>query len=381
MPSVNIDLSTRILDDDMSVQLIHPGARYAFYDDVLNSGVLPVDVPYLEVADGHSLPATDDIGPMLERARLLRKWAKRPISEESTLRPSLDLDHYRVGLNMDPAAQGVRTRLRNAANDILWGIPEGTLAVIPARRIWGTAILAEFGSRTAPRQIVNGTGHYSSLKFSARPMANIKRIPMTSLPGEVLKNARSTSVVNEIGGYAEDELLRLYYGDYMRRHEFVAGVVAQTDDFDALVMGQMIDLHIALDHFIRTGVVLAPGRGLYDRHVTETPNLHAAINSPDGRASLESSGIATFCVKLLMILAASGVLAHGGGPLIAQGALEVANSAQQDVEPELLTASANALTDFFATAGIPVYSEYIEALQNGLERNLTTPTGTATIQP
>ncbi|MFT5787403.1 MAG: hypothetical protein ACI9KK_002768 [Ascidiaceihabitans sp.] len=381
MPSVNIDLSTRILDDDMSVQLIHPGARYAFFDDVLNGGVLPVDVPYLQVADGRNLPAADDIAPMLERARLLRKWAKRPLSEANTIRPSLDIDQYRVGLNMDPAAQGVRTRLRNAANDILWGLPEGTLAVIPSRRLGGNAILAEFGSPTEPRQIVNGTGHYFSLQFSARPMVNIKSIPMTSLPGEVLKNARSTSVVNEVGGYAEDEVLRLYYGDYMRKHEYVVGVVAETDDFDALVMGQMIDLHIALDHFIRTGVVLAPGRGLYDRNVMETPNLHAAINSPDGRASLESSGIATFCVKLLMILAASGVLVHGGGPLIAQGALEVANSAQQDVEPALLEASANALTGFFATAGIPVYSEYIEALQNGLERNQTTPTGTATIQP
>ena len=381
MPSVNIDLSTRILDDDMSVQLIHPGARYAFFDDVLNSGVLPVDVPYLQVADGRSLPAANNIAPMLERARLLRKWAKRPLSEAHTIRPSLDLDQYRVGLNMDPAAQGVRTRLRNAANDILWGLPEGTLAVIPSRRLGGNAILAEFGSLSAPRQIVNGTGHYFSLQFLARPMVNIKKIPMTSLPGEVLKNARSTSAVNEVGGYAEDELLRLYYGDYMRKHEFVAGVVAETEDFDALVMGQLIDLHIALDHFIKTDVVLAPGRGLYDRDIKETPNLHAAINSPDGRASLESTGIATFCVKLLMILAASGVLVKTSGPLIAQGELDVANSAQQDVDPKLLEASANALTSFFATAGYPVYSEYIEALQNGLKRNQTTPTGTATIQP
>ena len=82
-----------------------------------------------------------------------------------------------------------------------------------------------------------------------------------------------------------------------------------------------------------------------------------------------------------MILAASGILLHGGGELIAQGALDVSNSAQQDIEPALLEASANALTGFFATAGFPVYSEYIEALQNGLERNQTTPTGTATIQP
>lgn len=381
MPTVNIDLSTRILDDNMSVQLIHPGARYAFFDDVLNNGVLPVDVPYLQVADGLCLPAADDIAPMLERARLLRKWAKRPLAEEYAIRPSLDIDQYRVGLNMDPAAQGVRTRLRNAANDILWKLPEGTLAVIPSRRLGGNAILAEFGSRTAPRQIVNGTGHYFSLQFPARPMVNIKRIPMISLPGEVLKNARSTSVVDEVGGYAEDEVLRLYYGDYMRRREFVAGVNAETDDFDALVMGQLIDLHIALDHFIKTGVVLEPGRGLYDINVIETPNLHAAINSPDGRASLESTGIATFCVKLLMILATSGVLANGAGPLIAQGALDVANSAQQDVEPDLLIASENALTSFFATAGHPVYSEYIQALQKGLERNQTTPKGTATIQP
>jgi len=71
---------------------MHPGARYSFFDDASNSGVLPVDVPYLQVADGRSLPAANNIAPMLERARLLRKWAKRPLSEAHTIRPSLDLD-------------------------------------------------------------------------------------------------------------------------------------------------------------------------------------------------------------------------------------------------------------------------------------------------
>lgn len=381
MPTLKIDLSTRILSDDMKVYLVHPGARYTFYHTVLERQLLPVDVPYLELEDGKGVPQPAHIAPMLERARLMRKWAKRPLAESDKPRPPLDLDFYRAGLEAEAGAQGARTKLRNSAEKILWTIPEGSLIVIPAQRITEFALIAEAGPRDAIRETVVGTDQYHGMKFPTRQLSNLKKIPMLALPGSVVASARSTSIIEEIDGHAEDQLLRLFYGDYQRDSEYVAGVIANTDDFDALVLGQMIDLHVAIDHFLRTGEVLAPGRALYDTKVKKAPNLHATINSPDGRAFLESSGVATFAVKLLMIVAASGVGLAAAGSLIANAEVVLENSAQQMVDPELMTASANALVDFFATSGYSNYNEYLEALQNGLERNATTPTGTAVIQP
>lgn len=381
MPTLKIDLSTRILSDDMKVYLVHPGAKYTFWETVLHQSILPTDVPYLTVEDGKGVPEAEIIAPMLERARTMRKWAKRPIAEADKPRPPMDLDYYRVGLDLEAGAQGARTRLRNSAQKILWSIPEGSLIVVPSQRITGSALLAEAGPREAARSTVAGHDHYHGMEFLARPLNNVRKVPMLALPGSVVASARSTSIVEEIDGHEEDRMLRLYYGDYQRDSEYVAGVIAKTDDFDAMVLGQMIDLHVAIEHFLDTGEVLAPGRALYDKKVVKAPKLHATINSPDGRASLESSGIATFAVKLLMIVAVSGVALTDAGHLIASANLLVENSAQQIVDPALMTASADALVDFFATSGYSNYNEYLEALQKGLERNATTPTGTAVIQP
>ncbi len=381
MPTLKIDLATRILDDTMQVHLVHPGARYSFYDTILRDSVLPVDVPHLKIRDGASVPNADQIEPMLERARQMRRWAKRPASESGTPMPSRDVDYYRIGANFEASAQGARTRLRNAAQDILWGIPDGTLVAIPSKNITDMVIFAEMGDRAAPRVEIAGSGHYSRLGFLARPIRIVRTVPMLDLPLDVLTKVRSTSAIELIDGQAEDKMLRLAYGDYQRDSEFVAGVISNTEDFDALVLAQMIDLHIAIEHFIATGDVLKPGEGTWASRGASSPFLHATINSRNGRASLESRGMGTFVVKLLAIVAASGISLADAGALIAQGDLEVVNSKDSTGGGAIIAASENAVTDFFATSGYPTYNEYLEGLQNGLDRNATSPQGTAVIKP
>ena|GEM_PF-6083852 len=381
MPTLVIDLATRVLNDQMQVNLIHPGARYAFYDNVGTDSLLPVDLPFLDIPDGMAVPDADAIAPVLERARIMRKWAKRPKSELGTPRPSRDLDHYRIGLNVEAGAQGARTRLRNAAQEILWEMPEGSLIVVPQKGISGKAVLAELGPRDTARSRVRGQGHYYGLEFLARPITVVNKVPMLALPADVLGAARSTSAVQKVGGHSEDRILRLAYGDYQRDRDFVAGVMSNKDDFDALVLGQMIDLHVAIEHFLETGDVLEPGRVTWARRIKYAPSLHATINSPNGRASLESKGVATFGVKLLGIVAASGISLAAAGDLIAQGLVGVENSQEPGGSTAIIQASANALTDFFATSGFSSYTEYLEGLQNGLERNATKPQGTAKILP
>lgn len=114
----------------MQVNLIHPGARYAFYNDISQSSLLPVDLPFFDIPNGRSVPDADQISPMLERARVIRRWAKRSKSEAHTPQPSRDLDFYRTGLNLHAGSQGARARLRNAAQKILWEMPESSLVVI-----------------------------------------------------------------------------------------------------------------------------------------------------------------------------------------------------------------------------------------------------------
>ena len=380
LSTLKIDIETRILDDQIQVYIIHPGARYAYYDIISQNSVLPVDLPFLNIQDGEAVPDASKISAMLERARIMRKWAKRPKSKMHIPRPTRDLDYYRSSLNIENEAQGVRTRLRNIAQEILWNIPEGNLVVIPQKKITGQAILAELGSPTADRSRVYGQDYYANLDFLARPIKIINKIPMLVLPSDVISAARSTSVIQNIGGSSENRVLRLAYGDYHRNKDSVAGVISNNENFDALVLAQLIDLHIAIEYFLETGDVLSPGQVMWTRQINSTPHLHATINSPNGRASLESQGMATFTVKLLGIVAASGISLAIAGQLIANGNVSVVNSKESGECTKVIQSSRNAMVDFFNASGYDNCEEYLTGLHNGISRNAIKIHGKAEIE-
>lgn len=341
---------------------------------MLKHEALPVDAPFLSLEDGKKVPPAKSIAPQLERARVMRIWGRQAKSSRSP-KPSTDVDFYRVDL-IDPKRASTRTKIRNAANQVLWSIPGGTLVVVPSNTLGGNAILAEILPRKEPRVVVEGEGRASGLVYPARKLRGLKQVPMRYLPESVTDAARTVKVVEEISGHAEDRVLRQYYGDYQRANDRVTGLLAGTDDFDARVIGQMIELHMAVEHALTTGNSLRPGAALFDRSVTSSPYFHARVDSPNGRAHLESASVATFVVKLLMVAAAAGLPGLACAEAIEAGQLIVENS--KDVGGvELVEASKKALVDFVRTSGHDNAATYIEALQDGLNRNAANVAGEA----
>lgn len=376
-PSLKIDIATKILDERMKVHLVRPGARYALRDVVVRDSVLPVDAPLLAVEDGEPLPQTSQIAPDLERARVLRTWARQSQASRGP-RPSLDIDFYRLDL-VDPSRAAVRTKIRNAANQVLWTIPGGTLVVIPSSSLAGNAILAEIAPRSEPRVSVKGTGARSGLTYPARKLSGLKKVPMRDLPISVTEAARTVKVVEKISGHAEDRILRQYYGDYQKSDDRVAGLFAGTKNFDGKIVGQMVAIHMAVEHALTEGGRLAPGQSLFDREVTCSPYFHARVDSPDGRTHLESNSVATFVVKLLMILASVGLSGAACAEVIETGQLLVENSSHA-TGGDMIEASKNALIDFVRISGHDNVAAYIDALQDGLNRNSANVAGTAVIE-
>ena len=384
MPTLKIDISTRFLDDQMQVYLIHPGARYVFYDIISKDSVLPVDLPFFDIPDKESVPDANKISSMLERARIMRKWAKRPKSKIRAPMPTRCLDHYKSSINIEAGAQGARTRLRNVAQEILWNMREGSLVVIPQKGITSQAILAELGASNAARFRIQGQDHYADLNFLARPVKIINRVPMLALPPDVINVARSTTAVQNIDEHSESRILRLAYGDYHRNKDSVAGVKSSNQDFDALVVGQMIDLHVTIEHFLKTREVLSPGQAMWAQQINNTPHLHATINSPDGHASLESQGNTTLVVKLFAIIAASivvsGITPANASEMITAGNVNVVNTQELDKNTEIVKISQKTLVDFCTAAGYDRCKEYLIGLQNGINRNAINPQGKAEIE-
>ncbi|WP_439561117.1 hypothetical protein [Roseinatronobacter sp.] len=381
MKTLNIDLSTRILSDKMKVHLVRPGARYAFFRTALEKNVLPVDAPFLRPEDGKPVKAPNKIAAELERARVFRDWARKPEAKRGRI-PSKDLGNYSLDLG-DASRSATRTRIRNASQNILWAIPGGTLTVIPNRSLSGKAILAKVAPRHEPRTFVHGTGRNQGIVFPARKIFDPKLVPMIDLPGEVLEDARSMKVVQQISGHAEERILRMYYGDYQRAEDHVAGVVAGTDDFDARIIAQMIELHLSMSNAISSGKGSEPGSALFDTESTAEVFFHGRVDSPDGRTYLASTSVITFAVKLMLIVAASGLPMGLAAQAIEAGNVTVINSAEADGAgahaADTIQASRKALVDFARASGYPTVEAYLSALQDGLNRNSASIAGKATL--
>lgn len=373
---LTIDLATRILSEKMQVHLVRPGGGYSLYEIVLKEQALAADAPFLRIQDGSAVPAANKIASELERARVLRTWAKQSTSSRGP-RPSVGLESYRLDL-VDQTRAAQRTKIRNAANQILWKIPGGTLVVVPSRSLSGSAVLAEIESRKNPRIEVSGGGKYEKLLYPARRIRNLKLVPMVELPESVIESSRTVRVVEKLSGHGEDRVLRMYYGDYQRGKDLVAGLIAGAEDFDARIVGLIIELHLAIQHVLETGESLPLGSALFNAHASAGPFFHARVDSPDGRAHLESSSIATFVVKLLMVVALSGVPSVEAAQALEEDCVAVLNGANGDRD-EIVEASREALVNFAQTSGYECVATYVEALQDGLNRNNASVNGSATL--
>lgn len=332
----------------MQVHLVRPGAGYAFNPIVRSEKVLPVDAPLLNLVDGKPVPQANKIASELERARVLRSWANSSKSSRGP-RPSTGIEGYRLDL-VDPSRAATRTRIRNAANQILWTIPGGTLVVIPPRSLADDAILAEIVSRKDPRVIVEGLGPNRKLSYPARRLKRLKSVPMRDLPEQVIKSSRTVRVVEKLIGHGEDRILRMYYGDYERGGSNVTGLVAHTEDFDARIIGQLVELHMAIEHALVHRAGLEPGKALFDTAVTHSPYFHGRVDSPDGRTHLESGSISTFVVKLMMVVASAGISPEAAANAIENDCVTVINKGNGK-EQEIIEASRDALVDFARIAG------------------------------
>lgn len=373
---LKIDLATKMLDANVKVHLVRPGARYALRDIILENKALPADAPLLDIPDGLPIDAAEDLLPQMERARVLRAWLKSPLKEDQ-VRPALDVDFYRTGLE-DNKTAGARTNILRNANEILWKLPENTLVVIPASSMYGNAILAEMASPTEDRLMVQGRGRARELLYPARRIYGLKLVSMRELPEAVTDIARTTRVVEEISDHPEDRILRMYYGDYQRQGEFVAGLKANTQTFDARVIGQLVGLHMAIESTLKDQNKVTPGEALFMMGA-DAPQFHARVDSPFGRAFLESTKVVTFAVKLLMVVALSSVSIPEAAQAIEAGCLVVENSGDAG-DHQAVAASQAALVDFARISGHNDLCSYLEALQEGLNRVSAHPSGDASLE-
>jgi hypothetical protein len=362
MPILKIDLKTRTLMDAPSVYMVRPGQKYHLFETFVSNAVMAADAPFLNLADSLELPSPNSIESMLERALAFREWGNASNRRRGP-RPGGDLERHQNFLS-DQGGKAKRTRLRNAAQQILWTIEDKSLIFVPAPSLSGYAILAEAGPRVAPRLMVHGTGKRESISYPSRGIERIKMVAMRDLPPVVTEPSGTVSVVNEFEGYASERLLREYYGDYQQGNrasvtEFMNGA----DDLDSRVVAQMIALSMSIQLHMDTGTYKSPQSmvfGQADR--VAGPKFHARVNSKDGKVHFEAASIVPHVLKVFMIIAATNLPSDILAQEMHTQNVAISNSEIQE-GPNVVVATQNALVNYAASAGIADVKEILDSLR------------------
>lgn len=368
MPTLKIDLKTRTLTATPSVYMVRPGQKYHLFETFADNAVMAADAPFLNLADGHGLPSPNSIESMLARALAFREWGNASNKRRGP-RPGEDLERHQNFLS-DQGDKAKRTRLRNAAQEVLWSIEDKSLIFVPAPNLSSYAILAEAGPRMAPRRMVAGVGKRETILYPARGIERIKMVAMRDLPPVVTEPSGTVSVVNEFEGYASERLLREYYGDYQRGHEAsVTEFMNGTDDLDARVVAQMIALSMSIQHHIDTGIYRSPQSlvfGQSDR--VSGPKFHARVNSKDGKVHFETASLVPHVLKSLMIVAATSLPLDALAQELHTQNVTLSNSEIQE-GPDVVNATQNALVNYAASAGVTDVKEILDNLRAEIALN------------
>lgn len=380
MKKIKINLSLKILPEDQTVVMIRPGSNYHLYNQFLINEVVSPDVPFLTATDGENPIFQVDIEQQLARAVAYRTWQKKSKKERENP-PSKDLESYKVDLD---ASMHSRTRLFNVTEKILWELPEGTVVFVPASSLYGEAIVGELASREDKRVTFSGEGYRQSIKYLGRRLNNIKTFPMRNFPVEVTDVAKSPSVVQEYHDYAKERILRSYYGDYqLGSNVAMMEFEALKDKFDPITMARITALAASIEHYERTGNYVSPGDIIFSLAKFGNLEVHANINSKNGKLLVEGVRKVPHVLRALLLAATLVVSGEATADDVAQmletGSLEVHND-KEAAKSEYIQATETSLVNFSKAAGFPTTKAYIEALAESATRTSGRVDGDAKVE-
>lgn len=381
MRRIAIDLALKVLPKDHPVYMVRPGSGYQLYHQVMSSEAIAPDFPYLNVPDGTPPSEAAEFDAQISRAVAVRQWLKQPLDDRGP-RPSRKLDNYRLGHSDNTAT---RTRLRNAAQEILWNLPDGALVFIPSATLAGTGLTADLGKRTEPRITMEGDGNRNAIKYLGRPIHAMKRQSMRALPEDVTDPVRLPMVTFQYEGYARDRLLRAHYGDYQLGTDVaMMEFISNSDKFGAISMARLTALAHAIEYFVVTGKYQAPGNLLYKpAAVALETQVHASINSKYGRLLIEGPQMVPHIMRALVLvcmLANTSVSADDLSGMMVNGQLELSNSKATRKDVKVTEATERTLLDFAAAAGHPSLTILLKGLLESSESTEGEVDGTAKLK-
>ena len=225
----HIDLNTRILTKDHGAFIARPGEKCRHFADFANIGAIGPDLPGVRIDPKVAIDEQNDLGHMLKRAMIIRKWAAMGRSDDDV--PEAELGPY-------VRRRRLPRRSQSQFISILKGYFEraqkGDLIVIPPQSYQADAILAEF--RDGPQRIQYNQipRRYGNFEIPTRRFKVLNRLPKRLLPADVIDIISKPNAFVQVGKTNKEDLYHLAYGSFTVGGDFISRfeVTEESYNFD-----------------------------------------------------------------------------------------------------------------------------------------------------
>jgi hypothetical protein len=311
MPTIEVDLRTRILPPDHQVLIARPGKEYRLYPFFTENHVIGPELPGLDLTAGVPLPP--DIDNRIKRSVRLRNWHERNRPMDHI--PPRNLQSYEGAYDQNRLGQ-----YRGIVTGYFERAKKGDVVIISPKSFEQDAIIGELlGDPTEFESI--RLQKFEGDPLTVRRYRQLARVPKSKLNTRILNIIGKPNMLVLLEKQFRREIYSLAYGNFALQDDFNTRFEVGSDDFntddDFLIK---LFIRFVTNNTIKTTIngedeVDSIVKSAFNYAGDLAPELQMNINSP-GFIGLSSKYIIPAVISVMFALAVTI------GPEVAQAALD-----------------------------------------------------------
>lgn len=278
MPTVNVDINTRILSDQHKVYLARPGKQCRLYSNFLDMGYAGPELPDLDLVPGLALDDQPNLFAKIQRSSKIRSWIEGGRDERD--RPSFELDQYE---NTKTASVAHHLGTIRAYFEVA---QQGDFAVVFPKNYMEDAVVFEFQEAPLRFHAFDAGWRYGQydLTLQGRRLRKVGNLSKRFLSKSILEITRQLNSVAVLGRSDAAFIYEQVLSNYVNDDQFNAMLRVSSDEYD-------IDDDVIIKAFMKyvalNYVHLDQGRDFHTlkdsafiRLEEDAPELASEIHSP-----------------------------------------------------------------------------------------------------
>ncbi|KAB0571077.1 hypothetical protein [Brucella pituitosa] len=296
---INIDIRTKFIRDDVRVFVIRPGAHYRLFQQFLDSEMVGIELPALDLPKFRTLDEIENLNARILRSVAIRRWFISGRPDGGFPGPLADFDHLELGHASSQFARYVRGMFED--------MKKGDIVIVPPRSFKEMAVIGELiDEPNIVESLLSPT--YPDLPLNGRRVKWLARIPKSDLPPKTLDQLQKPSVMFLLERTAWPKILRQCYGSYSTDQEFSSRFEITEERFQAaddfLIQAFFNFITANTDRVERDfDELLSLTEAAFEDLRLISPDLYTNVNSPGG-ISLKSIRITPIVIAVMLALAA-----------------------------------------------------------------------------